>query len=567
MISNVLRALRREKYSKKSLEEQAKIIQNECVFIINGSHLDLFKKSPSENAEADILKKYPFLETAKKDERNFIARVSCSKFIYKELRKIANNDMMKYHIKKTRFAVDSAVYSAKGSMAKNSAQISTIKTSYCSSDIMITKQKEKLANLDRYLKSRMHEKENGKFISLGTVADAAKKKFSELYAQIKYIESKAESQGKTWLFITLTCPPRMHPNPMYGKNSYDGTSPKDAVKFLNKRYDDAKKHLNRDGISLSKGDAYGFRVIEPHASASPHLHIMLFVNKKDIKQICNRFLSAFDYVGKFSDNELNKFYFDLMKKYEGDYYKAVNIKTDNEKPRKEGESASASSYVTKYLFKYAAIETSFKDMTAKDRKSLKVDAWMACVGARSFSILGLKGYISKWRKFRKTSYKQLFDLYLSDPNEDTQKTIKLILLAKGAFLIKSSFVTEEHSQYFHKESGIHAIKTGSLMHESYAEFIEVCETSSIENKKEEVLNMYGEIVIKEVDFIANNISIISQSVAIESKKEEVLNMYVEPVRINAEALSSLYLDIFNYRNNLLNEDDIRFKNDIDYIFS
>ena len=396
MISNILRALRREKYSKKSLEEQAKIIQNECVFIINGSHLS--KESPSENAEADILKKYPFLESAKKDERNFIARVSCSKFIYKELRKIANNDMMKYHIKKTRFAVDSAVSSSVDSPnvkdSKASAQIFTVRSSSCSSDVMISKQKEKLANLDRYLKSRLYEKENGKFISLGTVADAAHKKFSELYAQIKYIESKAESQGKAWLFITLTCPPRMHPNPMYGKNSYDGTSPKDAVKFLNKRYDDAKKHLNRDGISLSKGDAYGFRVIEPHASASPHLHIMLFVNKKDIKPICRRFLSAFDYVGKFNDNELNKFYFDLMKKYEGDYYKAVNIKTDNEKPRKEGESASASSYVTKYLFKYAAIETSFKDMTAKDRKSLKVDAWMACVGARSFSILGLNDLVN-----------------------------------------------------------------------------------------------------------------------------------------------------------------------------
>lgn len=108
----------------------------------------------------------------------------------------------------------------------------------------------------------------------GSLANPANRRRA-LMARVKGIEQRAKAKGHVGLFLTLTCPSRMHarlgesgaPNP-----SYAGTHPLAAQRHLNKVWSRATRAAAHQGI-----EAYGLRVVEPHHDACPHWHVLAFV--------------------------------------------------------------------------------------------------------------------------------------------------------------------------------------------------------------------------------------------------------------------------------------------------
>lgn len=100
---------------------------------------------------------------------------------------------------------------------------------------------------------------------------------SALMARIKGIETSASARGHVGLFLTLTCPSRMHPrlkksgaaNPVY-----DGLwFPTRAHRHLCKVWGRAMRAAAHQGLN-----AYGLRVVEPHHDACPHWHMLAFID-------------------------------------------------------------------------------------------------------------------------------------------------------------------------------------------------------------------------------------------------------------------------------------------------
>lgn len=102
----------------------------------------------------------------------------------------------------------------------------------------------------------------------------------ELMTRIKGFEGIATGLDHAAEFITLTCPSRFHPKkigaggaPM-DNHKYDGSTPRDAQSYLSKTWQACRAALHRRGIR-----PYGFRIVEPHHDATPHWHMLLFVDR------------------------------------------------------------------------------------------------------------------------------------------------------------------------------------------------------------------------------------------------------------------------------------------------
>ncbi|HEX5684860.1 MAG TPA: replication endonuclease [Ideonella sp.] len=95
-----------------------------------------------------------------------------------------------------------------------------------------------------------------------------------LMARIKGIETSALAKSHVGLFLTITCPSRMHPrHSMSGapNAAYDGTYPGRAHAYLSRVWSTATRRAAHLGLT-----AYGLRVVEPHHDACPHWHLLVF---------------------------------------------------------------------------------------------------------------------------------------------------------------------------------------------------------------------------------------------------------------------------------------------------
>ncbi len=101
----------------------------------------------------------------------------------------------------------------------------------------------------------------------------------ELMTRIRGAEEYADGRAHVGLFLTLTTPSRFHavklgrggrafPNKKYEP----GLLPRHAQAWLCKNWQRARAKLGRLGIKF-----YGLRVAEPHHDATPHWHMLLWV--------------------------------------------------------------------------------------------------------------------------------------------------------------------------------------------------------------------------------------------------------------------------------------------------
>lgn len=97
-----------------------------------------------------------------------------------------------------------------------------------------------------------------------------------MMVRIKGIEASATARGHVGLFLTITCPSRMHPRSSKtgGANpTYDGTWPTKAHAYLRRVWSRAMREAAHKGMT-----PYGVRVVEPHHDACPHWHVLAFID-------------------------------------------------------------------------------------------------------------------------------------------------------------------------------------------------------------------------------------------------------------------------------------------------
>ena len=103
----------------------------------------------------------------------------------------------------------------------------------------------------------------------------------ELMTRIAGFELVARELSHVALFVTVTCPGRMHawrtkPGQSWATEAnphHDGTTPEAAQRYLTKQWARFRAAADRHGVEL-----YGFRIAEPNHDGTPHWHALLFLS-------------------------------------------------------------------------------------------------------------------------------------------------------------------------------------------------------------------------------------------------------------------------------------------------
>ncbi len=199
-------------------------------------------------------------------------------------------------------------------------------------------------------------------------------RFAEIYVRAKGFEGYADDNGHTCQLITITAPSRMHPS----SDKYDGTTPREAQKYLTKLW-------NRANTSFKDNDIYpyGFRVAEAHADGCPHWHIWLFT-PQDQQAKLNSILE--DHALRVDGTEKG------AQKYRIDF-EAIDL-----------SKGSASSYLFKYISKNLAgfgvgADHEANNQDAKDTAP-RVRSWASTWGIRQIQQVG-GASVGVWRELRR----------------------------------------------------------------------------------------------------------------------------------------------------------------------
>ncbi len=118
--------------------------------------------------------------------------------------------------------------------------------------------------------------------------DAEKKRFAKAYVRLKGLDELCTSLDLHGFFVTLTLPPRFHPNPTKGQNSWDGSTPSDGRVQMQKNWANFRRRFHEGG-----GKCLGARVLEPHADGCIHWHLLLYVSKIRIPEFYKKLADAF----------------------------------------------------------------------------------------------------------------------------------------------------------------------------------------------------------------------------------------------------------------------------------
>lgn len=201
---------------------------------------------------------------------------------------------------------------------------------------------------------------------LADVIMTPERRVAELYSCVKNMELVAEQRKYVCLFLTATCPASFHANPKFGKNTWDGSTPREASDYLSRKLDQLSKARNRYEFN-----DFGLWTKELHKDQCPHLHALLFVSPSKADDLIFHINRIFKHSEKSTTIEI------------------ISAERAEQRGKKK---ASASTYVMKYLIK--AIQN-------PDSESLKVKAGCMIWGIRRYGFFGVERAISVWRKFNR----------------------------------------------------------------------------------------------------------------------------------------------------------------------
>lgn len=215
---------------------------------------------------------------------------------------------------------------------------------------------------------------------------------AELMTRIAGFERIADDLGHVGLFLTMTCPSRMHKwatrkgGGVIQNPKYDGTLPNDAQKHLAKVWARIRAALARRGCNL-----YGFRIAEPNHDATPHWHLLVFLSpayKNDDRRCAVRRVCA------------------LVRRYalgngKDATERGAKAHRCDFKPIDKGRG-SAAGYIAKYVSKNIDGYRLDKDLIGNDavQTSHRVEAWASTWGIRQFQQIGGPP-VGVWRELRR----------------------------------------------------------------------------------------------------------------------------------------------------------------------
>ena len=153
---------------------------------------------------------------------------------------------------------------------------------YCTDAAVITWRQRKARNLE--MLQQVYAFNDDAFISdlaslaAGSVSNPEVRR-AELFTRLRGLEEYSKAAGHVALFVTITCPSRMHPS----SKKFDGTTPRQAQDYLSNTWAKIRAKLARLEV-----DYYGLRVAEPHHDGCPHWHVVLFCANRDRVSICRQ---------------------------------------------------------------------------------------------------------------------------------------------------------------------------------------------------------------------------------------------------------------------------------------
>lgn len=206
---------------------------------------------------------------------------------------------------------------------------------------------------------------------------------AELMTRISGFERIALDMKHDSVFLTVTCPSRMHKwatvkgtGKVYENSRYDGTVPDDAQKYLGKMWGRIRASLARQGVGV-----YGFRIAEPNHDGTPHWHFLLFVAQNQFEKLT---ATVWKYALKDSPNE-----------------PGANTHRVDVKPIDTGRG-SAAGYIAKYVAKNIDGYRLDTDLFGNDAitASHQVEAWAATWRVRQFQQVGGPP-VGVWRELRR----------------------------------------------------------------------------------------------------------------------------------------------------------------------
>lgn len=269
------------------------------------------------------------------------------------------------------------------------------------SNAAVERRAQQVARNAAALEKTLYRNEAGQVYTLAELAASSTAnpeiRGGELMTRIRGAEEYADAAGHVGLFVTMTCPSRMHAvtvgaggRPVPNRR-YDGHStPRTSQQWLRTTWARCRASLARQGVKV-----YGLRVAEPHHDATPHWHALLWC--EDEAQA--RALEA----------TVRKYWLREDGQEPGAIKNRVNVKRMT--------AGGAAGYVAKYIAKSVGHHALAESLDVAQGQLLtveagdvpghrRVDAWAATWGIRQFQAVGMPP-VSVWRELRRVTSDQV----------------------------------------------------------------------------------------------------------------------------------------------------------------
>ncbi|QQQ66914.1 replication endonuclease [Pseudoalteromonas sp. GCY] len=200
----------------------------------------------------------------------------------------------------------------------------------------------------------------------------------EMIVRIRGYKEWAEQQGMSCMFYTITAPSKYHAN----SDKYNNASPRETQEYLVKQWAKVRAELSKAKVKV-----FGLRIVEPHADATPHWHMVLFMKPSDEPTVTNTLRRyALQHDGGEEGAAKNRFDATPEDKSKGD----------------------AVSYIIKYISKNingAHMDDMYDDETGQPIEPengivMNVAAWASRWRIRQFQFIG-GAPVGLWREFRR----------------------------------------------------------------------------------------------------------------------------------------------------------------------